>query len=162
MIIAGVDPGSHKMGVCVLDVEAKTMKVLELTVLTAKSRLSRPERLGIIFQDLTKLLGKHLPQHVSVEQAYVRHASAALALGEARGIIFAAASRVGAKVSEFTPAETKQAVTGKGNADKSEVQAMVCALLRLSALPPEDAADAAAAAIAQAWALTATPVNTGA
>jgi crossover junction endodeoxyribonuclease RuvC len=149
------------MGVCVLAVEGSALKVLELTVLRAKSRLSRPERLGIIFQALTKLLGQHLPQHLAVEKAHVKFASAALALGEARGIAFAAASRVGAAVSEYAPSETKQAVTGKGDASKAEVQGMVCALLHLASLPPEDAADAAAAAIAKAWSLTPAIVKAG-
>ena len=42
------------------------------------------------------------------------------------------------------------AVVGYGNAEKSQVQLMVRALLGLDATPPEDAADALAAAICRA------------
>jgi crossover junction endodeoxyribonuclease RuvC len=49
---------------------------------------------------------------------------------------------------EYTPLEVKQAVVGYGGADKSQVQAMVKAILNLNEIPtPDDAADALAIAI---------------
>ena len=46
----------------------------------------------------------------------------------------------------------KSAVSGNGNADKAQVQAMVSRILRLSKPPkPADAADALAIAICHAW-----------
>jgi crossover junction endodeoxyribonuclease RuvC len=51
-------------------------------------------------------------------------------------------------VSEYTPNEIKQTVTGYGSAGKSQVQKMVQALLGLPEIPkPDDAADALAVAI---------------
>jgi crossover junction endodeoxyribonuclease RuvC len=51
-------------------------------------------------------------------------------------------------VIEYTPAEIKQAISGYGNADKHQVQAMVQLLLDLDTLPhPDDAADALAVAL---------------
>ncbi len=51
-------------------------------------------------------------------------------------------------VSEYTPLEVKQAVTGYGGADKNQVQQMVRALLGLPDIPsPDDAADALAIGI---------------
>ena len=52
---------------------------------------------------------------------------------------------------EFTPAQIKQALTGWGNADKSEVQQAVARELNLDYIPqPDDAADALAVALS-AW-----------
>ena len=51
---------------------------------------------------------------------------------------------------EISPAEVKKAVTGRGNADKGQVQEMVRILLGLEKRGPEDAADALAIAIAGA------------
>jgi crossover junction endodeoxyribonuclease RuvC len=54
----------------------------------------------------------------------------------------------GLEVAEYTPLAIKQAVTGYGSADKSQMQDMVKMLLGLTEVPhPDDAADALAAAI---------------
>ena len=51
-------------------------------------------------------------------------------------------------VSEYTPKQVKQAVTGYGGANKEQVGEMVRILLHLKSIPrPDDAADAAAVAI---------------
>ncbi|MDO8785160.1 MAG: crossover junction endodeoxyribonuclease RuvC, partial [Syntrophales bacterium] len=50
-------------------------------------------------------------------------------------------------VFEYTPLEIKKAVVGYGRAEKNQIQYMVKAILRLSELPPPDAADALAVAI---------------
>ena len=52
----------------------------------------------------------------------------------------------------YTPSEVKAAVTGSGQAEKSQVTAMVSRLLRLDVAPrPADAADALALAICHIW-----------
>ena len=50
-------------------------------------------------------------------------------------------------VVEYSPSEVKQAVVGKGNADKQQVQYMVKTLLNLRETPFSDAADALACAL---------------
>jgi crossover junction endodeoxyribonuclease RuvC len=51
-----------------------------------------------------------------------------------------------------TPSEVKAAITGSGNAGKTQVSAMVSRLLRLPTAPrPADATDALALAICQLW-----------
>jgi len=53
-------------------------------------------------------------------------------------------------VAEYSARQIKQSVVGTGAADKSQVQHMVRVLLKLSATPQEDAADALAAALCHA------------
>ena len=53
-------------------------------------------------------------------------------------------------VAEYSARQIKQAVVGTGAAEKEQVQHMIKALLRLSAMPQEDAADALAAAVCHA------------
>ena len=53
-------------------------------------------------------------------------------------------------VHEYTPTQIKKAIVGKGNAAKAQVQHMVKAMLGLSHLPQEDAADALAVALCHA------------
>jgi len=69
-------------------------------------------------------------------------------VGQARGVVLLAFANKGIPVSEYSPAEVKSAVSGYGSADKSQVQAMVKAILNLDKIPkPDDAADALAIAI---------------
>jgi crossover junction endodeoxyribonuclease RuvC len=69
-------------------------------------------------------------------------------VGQASGIALVVAARRGLRVAEYSPNETKIAVTGDGSADKQAVQTMVARLLRLERVPsPADAADALALAI---------------
>jgi crossover junction endodeoxyribonuclease RuvC len=53
-------------------------------------------------------------------------------------------------VYEYSARQVKQAVVGKGAADKSQVQHMVTALLNLNKTPQADAADALAIALCHA------------
>ena len=63
------------------------------------------------------------------------------------------AARCGTPIFEYSPLEIKRAVVGYGRAEKRQVQQMVKAILKLTDLPPSDAADAMAAAICHANAL---------
>jgi crossover junction endodeoxyribonuclease RuvC len=72
-------------------------------------------------------------------------------VAQARGIVMLVLAQYGVPYVEFTPAQVKQALTGYGNADKSEVQEAVARELALSKIPkPDDAADALAVALT-AW-----------
>jgi crossover junction endodeoxyribonuclease RuvC len=76
-----------------------------------------------------------------------RNASSALKLGQARGGAVCAAISLGVPVSEYSPRSVKQAIVGRGGADKVQVQHMVRVLLSLPETPEEDAADALAVAL---------------
>ena len=76
-----------------------------------------------------------------------RNADSALKLGQARGAAICAVITNDVPVHEYSPAEIKQSVVGKGNAAKEQVQHMVRVLLNLPGNPQEDAADALAAAL---------------
>ncbi|HSJ48156.1 MAG TPA: crossover junction endodeoxyribonuclease RuvC, partial [Gammaproteobacteria bacterium] len=71
----------------------------------------------------------------------------ALKLGQARGAAICAGVIQELPVAEYSPREIKQAVVGKGSADKAQVQHMIRVLLNLSATPQADAADALAVAV---------------
>jgi crossover junction endodeoxyribonuclease RuvC len=85
---------------------------------------------------------------VAVENVFVsKNASSALKLGQARGAAISAVICEELAVAEYSPRSVKQAIVGKGSADKVQVQHMVCVLLQLRETPVEDAADALAVAL---------------
>jgi crossover junction endodeoxyribonuclease RuvC len=63
-------------------------------------------------------------------------------------VILLAGEAAGLRIAEFSPAEIKKAIVGRGAATKEQVQFMVAQLLRLKTPPqPADAADGVAAAL---------------
>ena len=97
------------------------------------------------------MLELHRPGVAAVEDVFVAHnPRSALKLGQARGTAVVAAMNQGIGVYDYSPRMIKQAVAGYGQANKEQVQHMVCALLELSAAPTNDAADALAVAICHA------------
>ncbi len=109
------------------------------------------DRLAIIFSEISKLIDIHHPEHLAIESVFVsRNPASALKLGQARGAAICAAVNRQLGVSEYSPRGIKQAIVGKGSADKLQVQHMVRVLLNLLESPQADAADALAVALCHA------------
>ena len=149
-IIVGIDPGSRKTGFGVIE----TLKGQHAYVASGVIRLpdaSLPERLQIIFESVTEVIREYLPSEMAIEQVFMaKNANSALILGQARGAAIVAATNQQLPVAEYEAKKVKQSVVGNGGADKAQVQHMVKQILRLSANPQEDAADALAVALCHA------------
>lgn len=151
MITFGIDPGSQKTGYGVIRVEGSSYQCLDAKVLRVEEGAPLHERLKEIYERLTKALEEHNPDRVFLESIFhQKNAQSALVLGQARGVALLAASMRNVPVGEISPAEVKKAVTGRGNADKNQVQEMVRILLGLQKRVAQDASDALAIAIAGA------------
>lgn len=147
MRILGIDPGSRFTGYGVIDVQGDRVRLVAQGVIRAGSG-EFTERLGIIFEGIRQVIDEHAPTEVAVETVFVsRNAASALKLGQARGAAVCAAISRGLPVAEYSPRSVKQAIVGRGGADKVQVQHMVCVLLQLGEAPAEDAADALAVAL---------------
>jgi len=145
--ILGIDPGSRRTGVGIIDVENDQARLVHHGVIAAGSG-DFPERLGIIFNGIRDLVQEYAPTLAAVETVFVSHnASSAIKLGQARGAAICAVIDGGLEVAEYAPRSIKQAIVGRGAADKQQVQHMVRILLSLQETPPEDAADALAVAL---------------
>ena len=109
------------------------------------------DRLCQIYDGITAVVREHSPGEVAAEKVFVhRNPSSAIKLGQARGAAMVAGVGAGLTLSEYSPNEIKQAITGRGHADKKQIQHMVKVLLALTQVPSNDAADALAVAICHA------------
>jgi crossover junction endodeoxyribonuclease RuvC len=81
---------------------------------------------------------------------YAQNLQTAIMMGQARGASLVAAAEAGLEIFEIAPRKVKHAIVGYGAAQKEAVARMVQRLLRLPELPPPDAADALALALAHA------------
>jgi len=147
MRILGIDPGSRLTGFGVIEASGDQAAVVRHGVIKAGNG-EFPERLGIIFSGIRDLINELQPHEVAIETVFVSHnAASALKLGQAVGAAMCAAISMGRPVAEYSPRSVKQAIVGRGGADKVQVQHMVGVLLQLQDTPTEDAADALAVAL---------------
>jgi crossover junction endodeoxyribonuclease RuvC len=145
--ILGIDPGSRITGYGVIDVLAgRTRHVASGSIKTPDAEM--PARLKHIFDAVTEVINAHHPVEMAIERVFMnRNADSALKLGQARGVALLAGANCGLVIHEFSPREVKQALVGRGSADKVQIQHMVRVLLALGATPAPDAADALAIAL---------------
>ena len=147
MRILGIDPGSRMTGVAIIEVNGERVAPIFYGAIRAGTGEFN-ERLGIIFSELQQLIREHKPDQAAIESVFVaKNASSAIKLGQARGAAVCAAISCDVPVSDYTPRSVKQAIVGKGGADKSQVQHMVGILLGIKGPIQNDAADALAVAL---------------
>ncbi|MFZ1083299.1 MAG: crossover junction endodeoxyribonuclease RuvC [Candidatus Kryptoniota bacterium] len=150
MIILGIDPGSRKTGYAVLKIERNETAVLKYGTIILTDLDSMPNKLVRIFNEVEKLFDEFSIGSVAVEAGfYGKNAQSAYKLGYARSAAVLASALKRIEVVEYSPRKVKQAVTGNGNASKSQVKYMVMSLLHLTGKEQmrEDEADACAIAI---------------
>jgi crossover junction endodeoxyribonuclease RuvC len=149
MFVLGIDPGLSRCGYGCVEADGRGGKAVAVGVLTTPPSDPLPQRLAALDADLRSLLADLKPDAVAVERLFFQvNARTAMAVGQASGLVLAAAARHGCEVAQYTPNEVKQAVAGYGAAPKEQVTRMVQALLGLAAPPrPADAADALALAL---------------
>ena len=145
--VLGVDPGSRVTGFGLIRLDgSRTVHVDNGCIRIAEFDL--PARLTTIFRELSGVIADFQPDHVAIEKIFIsRNPESALKLGQARGSAIVACAQSGIPIYEYSATAIKQAIVGRGHADKKQVQHMVKALLCLPAKPQADAADALAAAI---------------
>ena len=147
MLILGIDPGSRITGYGVINCVGNKNEYVASGCIRIKGE-ELPERLQQVYSGVSEVIDRYCPQEMAIEQAFMaRNADSALKLGQARGAALVAAMQCNAEVFEYTPTRIKQAIVGRGHADKVQVQHMVRMLLNLSEAPQADQADALAAAI---------------
>ena len=152
MIILGVDPGSIRTGYGVIESDGRRHRLLDKGVLKPAARTSLPERLRQIHDGLARLIARHAPDVLAVEDVFhAANTRTALVLGHVRGVVLLAGSEAGLDVRTLSPATVKEQVTGYGLADKAQVAFMVA---RHLGMPGDgeagDAADALAVALCEA------------
>lgn len=146
-LILGIDPGSRITGYGVIRMERQRATHVAHGCIEV-GELPFADRLCRIFDALGDVLQAHQPAEAAVEKVFMnRNVESALKLGQARGAALVAVAKAGLAVFEYAPNEIKQAIVGRGHADKGQVQHMVRTLLALSESPRTDAADALAIAL---------------
>ncbi len=150
-IILGIDPGSRLTGYGVIKQNGRHLSYVGSGCIRIPTDEDLPVRLKYIYEGVTEIITQFQPDVFAIEDVFVsNNARSALKLGQARGSAIVAAMMGDLPVFEYSARSVKQAVTGTGAAKKEQIQHMVVDMLKLSATPQADAADALAVAICHA------------
>jgi len=157
MIILGIDPGTATTGFGVIKKSKQNIKVIDYGCIETLPGLGDGERLKIINNELIKLIKKHQPKIMAVENLFFfKNLKTAMPVSQAKGVILLTAAKKKVPVVEFTPLQVKMVITGYGKAEKKQVQRMIQTMLCLEEKPKDkakrkdDATDALGIALCQA------------
>lgn len=152
-MIIGIDPGFATIGYAFL-ASGNTPRVIDLGTITTDKKNNFFARLVEIEKNLEILLDLHQPKngencYAAVEKIFfMKNKKTAIEVAHARGVICKSLYQAGIEIHEYSPNEIKKAITGRGQATKEEIQAMVVKILNLkNPITQDDTADALAMSI---------------
>lgn len=150
MRVLSIDPALRNTGFSVVErIKAAgnraEYRAIAYGTISNPPKLSQAGCLCRIREELSKVIVTHQPEVCAVEGViFVQSFKTAITMGAARGAAMIAAAEHGLEVHEYAPRRIKQAVVGRGAADKQQVAYMMRSILKLTETPQSDAADALA------------------
>lgn len=133
MRVIAIDPGYDRVGIAILEKEARSKEVLLFSeCFETSSKDDIDQRIFKIGDRVDKLILEYNPQVMAIETLYFsNNHKTVMGVSEARGVLKYVAISNGLEVIELTPAQIKIAITGYGRADKKQVLHMVPRLVEV-------------------------------
>ena len=154
MRILGIDPGFARVGWGAIEkIQNSEFKIKNYGCIETSKDSNPQERLAAVYKEVCALIKKYKPDVLAIEELFfASNAKTAFKVGEARGVIILAGALQKIPVFSYTPLQVKIAVTGYGNAEKTQVGRMIKAILKLKEMPKlDDITDAIAVALTHAF-----------
>jgi crossover junction endodeoxyribonuclease RuvC len=149
--ILGIDPGSVHTGYGVIDTSGDRVTALAYGAVSPKTTWELPRRLAYIHRSILDIIVTFKPKAMVLEDIFnYKNVKSTIKLAHARAASILAASLSDIPVYEYSPTLIKNAVSGSGRADKSQVAFMVTSILNLEGNNSPDATDALAVALCHA------------
>lgn len=150
MVTIAIDPGYERIGIAVVQKEQGKKEVLlfsECFKTSPKQKLH--ERIFLAGKELERVIKLYKPTRFAIESVFhTNNTKTVLGVAEARGVFLFVAGEHNLTISEYTPPQIKNAVTGYGKATKDQVYAMVRRLIELPrGVSQDDEIDAIAVGI---------------
>jgi crossover junction endodeoxyribonuclease RuvC len=160
-IILGIDPGTNIMGYGIIRITGKKVQLEAMGVLKLGKITNHADKLKKIFERTLSLITEYHPDELAIEAPfYGKNVQSMLKLGRAQGVAMAAALYQTVPIFEYSPRKIKQSITGRGNASKEQVAALLHSLLQYEETPEYlDATDGLAVAVCHYFQKN--PSNTG-
>ena len=125
--IISIDPGYERLGIAVLEKEAKQKEILVFSeCFKTSAKLEHHDRLALIGNRIKEVIKKYKPEVLATEKLFFSgNQKTAMLVAEARGVILYTGSSLGLPVFEYTPNSIKIAITGYGRSEKRQMISMV-------------------------------------
>ncbi len=121
MRILGIDPGTSLIGYGIIDTDGKSFKAVDFGDLRTGINIKNSDRVETVCDFFEKLIKKFRPDKAALESLFFfKNAKTVVKVSEIRGVLMLAAAKNGVEITEFTPLQVKQAVSGYGRAEKSQ------------------------------------------
>lgn len=154
MLILGVDPGTATTGWGVIKSGKGVISLVDYGCIVTSKNTLMPERLYLLQKEFERVLERHKPDVVCVEQLFFgANTRTAMTVGQARGVVMATTAAYNVSFYEYQGLAVKLVIAGHGRATKKEVERGVKKLLKLRKLKKpsngflDDAVDAIAIAL---------------
>lgn len=149
LTILGIDPGLATTGFGVIERHGAELRARSYGTISTPVNDPFGERLHTIYRGIQTLIRRWKPDIIAVEELfYHRNVTTAFSVGQARGVVVLAAIQAHRHVVSCKPLQVKRALTGYGQATKSQMQQSIANIFKLNKIPkPDDAADALAVAL---------------
>lgn len=129
MIILGVDPGSVITGYAIIKKQKgqnPCFKVIDFGCIITDKFFATGERLKKIHKEIIKLIEKHKPDVMSIENLFFfKNLKTVMPVSQTKGVILLAAAEKKLQTCEFTPLQVKITIAGYGRAEKRQVKEMI-------------------------------------
>ncbi|MGD9232399.1 MAG: crossover junction endodeoxyribonuclease RuvC [Desulfobacterales bacterium] len=148
--VIGVDPGLSETGVGIVRGMGLKVDGFSFGSIHTSKNLPLSSRLDQIFSNLLRVLEDEKPDLMVVEDVFSveKFPNAGITLGKVTGVILLAGCRMEVPVIEVPVRESKQVLTGNGNATKMQLEKCVRNVLNLTTpIRPYHASDAMALAL---------------
>ena len=148
-IILGIDPGTNIMGYGLISIQKKEISLLAMGAIRLDKIGEHSLRLKQIFEKIQYLIQEFKVDEAAIEAPFFgKNAQSMLKLGRAQGVAMAASLTLDVSIVEYSPKKIKKAITGKGEASKEQVAAMLKNILGYKEDPKTlDSTDALAVAL---------------
>ena len=157
--VLGIDPGSHVTGYGLVEKTRTGLAWVAQGEIKPKKGATLSVCLQTIYEGLRGVIEATKPDAMAIEDIfYGKNVQSLIKQGHVRGVAILAGKHMGVPTFEYSPTEIKKAIVGYGRAEKEQVQKMAKTILKLSELPPPDAADALAVAICHIHFLKTEPI----
>jgi crossover junction endodeoxyribonuclease RuvC len=150
-LILGLDPGSVHTGYGLIEAKGENLRLITQGRVSPGADWPMTRRLAYIHRTVFSLIQQTRPAAVAIEDVFTfKNPRSALKLAQARGVVILAPALLDIPVFEYAPGLVKNAVTGNGRAEKSQVAYFVSKILDLNETLSQDASDALAVALCHA------------
>lgn len=151
--ILGIDPGTNILGFSVIEIQGKSIKLIEMSVLKLGKIDDMSKRMKVLFDTISNVIDKYQPEILSIEAPFFgKNVQSMLKLGRAQGLCIAAALSKDIPFYEYSPRKIKQSITGNGASSKEQVALMLQRIIEFETMPKDlDATDALAAAVCHSY-----------